>query len=773
MKAMIMAGGEGARLRPMTCDCPKPMLPLLGRPVMEYALGLLKRHGIREAGVTLMYLPRRVQEYFGDGQEYGMSLRYYVENRPLGTAGSVALARSELDETFLVLSGDGVTDCDLTAAIQFHREQGAAATLVVRHVENPLEYGVVMADAAGQVTRFVEKPGWDQVCSDTVNTGIYILEPEVLAYIPEGKNVDFSKDVFPELLRHGEKLCAWTTEGYWCDIGDVGSYLRAHMDALDGKIDLGLPIKPGGVNRMPGAEVDRSAVLEGPCYIGRNARVEEGARIGPYSVIGENSVVGPYASVKRSVLMNDVTIKENAQIRGAVIMDGASLCRDSSLFEEGVLGSRVRLGEGAAVLSGVKVWPDKDIPAGTRVEKHVVWGGIHREDFRGDCLALGRLEDCVQAMRAYVSAVRPRCVLLCGERSAVAEAWREAVSAALISCGVRVVMGGCGTLPQTRYQLRCIGVDGCCFVTPGCIRLLDDWGAELGGGLQRAIQQRMQREEGASPLRKMYRKPEIIEGAKLYYQGMLAQIGEGDGRQLALYAQDEDVLETAESACRCAGYQVRAEWEEELMDLAPAETGAWLSEDAQSFHLADLEGGLSGVEEETLRAWVLLEEGEKRLIVPASATHSLDLLVDRYGARIERVRSESSTLLHALAEESDMQFMMRTDGIYGLLLTLRALGRAHCTLKDWRRGMPLLKRRVMNVPMGFDKRGKALSSLSAAEKQADLTEGICVKEARGWAMIAPSAEKAECLVIGEAMDMEAADELCSLYTEKLVKTLSE
>ena len=177
MKAIIMAGGEGTRLRPLTCDCPKPMIRLMDRPVMAYALALLKRHGITDVGSTLMYLPERIQSYFGDGSAFGVSMRYFVEKTPLGTAGSMHLAADFLNETFVVLSGDGVTDCDLTQALRFHREKGALATLVLKHVENPLEYGVVIAEAEGRVTRFVEKPGWGEVFSDTVNTGIYILEP--------------------------------------------------------------------------------------------------------------------------------------------------------------------------------------------------------------------------------------------------------------------------------------------------------------------------------------------------------------------------------------------------------------------------------------------------------------------------------------------------------------------------------------------------------------------------------------------------------------------
>ena len=203
MKAIIMAGGEGSRLRPLTCACPKPMVPLMDRPVMAYALDLLKKHGFTQVGVTLQYLPERVTEYFGEGAEYGVSLTYFTEDQPLGTAGSVKLAEAFLDEPFVILSGDGLTDCDLTQAVAFHRERGSLATMVLKKVENPLEYGVVVADAQGKVQRFLEKPGWGEVCSDTVNTGIYILEPEALNHIPTGRPYDFGREMFPSLVEKG------------------------------------------------------------------------------------------------------------------------------------------------------------------------------------------------------------------------------------------------------------------------------------------------------------------------------------------------------------------------------------------------------------------------------------------------------------------------------------------------------------------------------------------------------------------------------------------
>ena len=219
MKAVIMAGGQGTRLRPLTSNQPKPMLPVVNRPMMEHIVRLLARHGFKEMIVTLQFLPTLISNYFGDGSEWGSCIEYSTEFAPLGTAGSVKNSAQLLDEAFLVISGDALTDIDLTKIVDFHRRSRAMATLTLIRVDNPLEFGIVVTDSAGRIERFLEKPDWGQVFSDTINTGIYVLEPEVLDFIPEGRSFDFSRDLFPYLLENGYPLYGYVADGYWCDIG--------------------------------------------------------------------------------------------------------------------------------------------------------------------------------------------------------------------------------------------------------------------------------------------------------------------------------------------------------------------------------------------------------------------------------------------------------------------------------------------------------------------------------------------------------------------------
>ncbi len=233
-----MAGGEGSRLRPLTSGLPKPLVPVVGKPVMEHILRLLHKHGITDVVVTLQYLGSAIRDYFGDGSDFGMDIIYVVEDAPLGTAGSVKNAQQYLDEPFIVISGDALTDIDLGKAVAFHRERKAAATIVLTSVANPLEFGVVITNPDGTINRFLEKPSWGEVFSDQVNTGIYILEPDVLNLLPPATVVDWSSDVFPKMLRGGMPLYGYLAPGYWCDIGNIQTYYQANWDALEGRVEV-------------------------------------------------------------------------------------------------------------------------------------------------------------------------------------------------------------------------------------------------------------------------------------------------------------------------------------------------------------------------------------------------------------------------------------------------------------------------------------------------------------------------------------------------------
>src|SRR5947208_15782582 len=271
MRAVVMAGGEGTRLRPLTSNQPKPMVPIVGKPCMEHILELLASHGLQDVIVTVAFLPQAIRNYFGNGETLGIELGYSVEESPLGTARSVRLAAGRLDDTFLVISGDALCDLDLTRLVEFHREKQASVTIGLKSVANPLEFGIVVTDEEGRVERFLEKPSWGQVFSDTINTGIYVLEPEVLRHIPKDRPYAFSKELFPLLLEMGRPIYGHVFDGYWQDIGNLDQYRQANFDALEERVQLnigGIRIR-GNVWLGDGVDLDDLDAIEGPAYPGR------------------------------------------------------------------------------------------------------------------------------------------------------------------------------------------------------------------------------------------------------------------------------------------------------------------------------------------------------------------------------------------------------------------------------------------------------------------------------------------------------------------------
>ncbi|HSI72945.1 MAG TPA: NDP-sugar synthase, partial [Fimbriimonas sp.] len=280
MKAVVMAGGEGSRLRPLTANRPKPMVPVANQPIMEHILTLLKRHGVDEVVTTLYYLAEEIQSYFGDGSDFGLKMSYSVETLPLGTAGSVKKAEDQLkDETFIIVSGDALTDCDLDKALRFHKEKGSLATLILYRVPSPLEFGVVITNEDGRIVRFLEKPSWSEVFSDTVNTGMYILEPEVLQMMEPNTPYDWSSDIFPKLLEQGKPMYGYVMEEYWTDVGSLTQYREAQEDILSGRVNLPVQKEPlhNGVSIGANCVIDETATLNPPICIGRNCKIKRGA----------------------------------------------------------------------------------------------------------------------------------------------------------------------------------------------------------------------------------------------------------------------------------------------------------------------------------------------------------------------------------------------------------------------------------------------------------------------------------------------------------------
>ena len=455
-----MAGGEGSRLRPLTTNRPKPMVPVANLPAMEHILLLLRKHGIREVVATLYYEARVIQDYFGDGQDLDMRLHYAVEDRPLGTAGSVRLARELLDETFLVVSGDAVTNIDLNQVVQFHKSKGAAATLTLYRVANPLEYGVVITGDDGRLLRFQEKPTWGEVMSDTINTGIYVIEPSVLDLVPEDRPFDFSNDLFPILLRDEMPMYGYVADGYWTDVGNVDEYRRANVDAVSGLAGVELPARgAGGALTAAGAEISPGARIFGSVLVGRECKIRPGVVVNGPSVIGDYTVVEEGAQIDQSIVWANSYIGRGARLQSCVVGRQCIIQADARISEGAVIGDSSTIGRGADIRPKVKLWPNKQIDEGAVVTSSLVYGSQARRSLFSSHGITGLAnvemtpEFAAQIGAALGSVLEPGDLVVANrDVSPPARMVKRAVMAGLTSAGMAVLDMGALPVPAAGYR---------------------------------------------------------------------------------------------------------------------------------------------------------------------------------------------------------------------------------------------------------------------------------------------------------------------------------
>lgn len=359
MKAVIMAGGEGSRLRPITCTVPKPMVKLCGRPVSEYILDLLAKHDCTEAVFTLRYRGSQIENYF-EGRRYkGIALDFSYEDSPLGTAGCVkkAVEAAGYDDDFLVISGDAMCDFDLTQAMAYHFKKDADATIITKQVNDPREYGCVISKN-GFVAGFSEKPSYVGAVSDFVNTGIYILSKKVLKLIPDNTEWDFSRNVFPQMIKNGMRLASFKASGYWCDIGDLESYRRCQSDMLKGNVKCEFKSADENGGKKPEYKGIR---IVAPNYIGKNVKIGEGTVLGGECIIGDNVTIGKNCKLRQCVISDGVFMSDKSKCNGGIICENASLKQGAAVYENAVLGSGSILGRYGTIEPGIKVWDNKII----------------------------------------------------------------------------------------------------------------------------------------------------------------------------------------------------------------------------------------------------------------------------------------------------------------------------------------------------------------------------------------------------------------------------
>ncbi|MBV8305764.1 MAG: mannose-1-phosphate guanyltransferase [Acidimicrobiia bacterium] len=827
MKAVIMAGGEGTRLRPLTSNSPKPMMPLANRPMMEHIVRLLKEHGFDEIVVTLAFLPQAIRTYFGDGSEFGVRMVYATEETPLGTAGSVLNARQELTERFLVISGDVLTDFDLSEIVAFHDERKALATIGLKAMENPLEFGIVITREDGSIERFLEKPTWGQVFSDTINTGIYVLEPEIFDAIPAGEPVDFSGDVFPELLADGAPLFGYVAEGYWEDVGNLEAYIRAHRDVLDGKVSIDVPgfRLSEGVWLGEGAEIDPDATIDGPAVIGDYCRVEAGAQLREYCVLGSNVAVRSEAFIERSVIHDNAYLSNGVRLRGCVIGRSSDL-RQGARCEEGVvLGDDCFVGEHAVINPGVKIYPFKTVEPGAIVNSSIIW------ESRGARSLFGRMgvsglanvdvtpELAVEVAMAYATTLKKgSTVTISRDSSRAARALKRAMMAGLNAAGVNVDDLEVAPVPVTRFQVRSERAQGGITVrlVPDdpqsvVLRFFDADGTDIDEGMQRKVERYFHRQDFrrafAADIGDIEFPPHAIE----YYTAALMRTVDADAIRAAghkvvvdyaygttsfvmpnvLSKLGADVLSVnpyAQTAGAAAfDVQAHAGRVAEYVRAANARLGAVIDPDGERITLIDDEGHVLTNDEALLSLLTLVTSTTEKahVALPVAVSREAERIAKAAGATITWTKLSTPHLMDvaasggvdlAASQEGGFifpRFLPAYDATAAFVNVLELLARSGLRLSKIVAGLPRISIVHDSVVTPWEQKGLVMRSLVERTKDREMlmVDGVKILHDDGWVLVLPDPEEPITHVWAEAGSDAEARSLSQEYARRIRQML--
>jgi mannose-1-phosphate guanylyltransferase/phosphomannomutase len=775
------------------------MVPILNRPIAEHIINLLKRHRITEVIATLHYLPDVMREYFHDGSDLGVQMTYAVEeDQPLGTSGCVKNIAELLDNTFLVISGDCITDFDLSAAIEFHQRQQSKATLVLTRVSNPLEFGVVITDENYRIRRFLEKPSTSEIFSDTVNTGTYILEPEVLEYLPANKESDFSKDLFPLLLAKDIPMYGFIAEGYWCDVGHLDAYREAQYDALRGKVQLDMAYPERSPQLWVGENtyIDSTAQIETPVLIGRNCRIGPRAKLDAGTVIGDNVTVGADVNIKRPIIWNGAIVGDDAHLRACVIARGTRVDRRAHVLEGAVVGSLSTVGEEAQISPSVRVWPSKKVESGATLNINLIWGNTAKRNLFGQQGVQGLAniditpEFAVKLGAAYGSTLKHGAtVAVSRDQRRVSRMVTRSLVSGLMSVGVNTLNLEDTAIPLTRTVASTLDVAGGIHVrlSPDradqiLIEIIDEKGINISKAKEKKI-------EGAY-FKEDLRRAQIPEiGSVAYPSQVVDTYSNNFEKHLNLdalrnsnarvvidyvYAVSGAILPQILAKFGCDAVVLNASLSQtavsnkerinlldqlgRVVEALRASFGVQVYANGEQLILVDETG--SPIRGETLTAlmvnMILTVNPRSSVVVPVHASSAIDQIAHRHDATVIRTKANPTALMEAchthpnviLGGSGDMgfifpQFHPGFDAMFSIAKLIEMLTTQERTVGQLRADLPHVVHRRYTVRCPWAVKGALMRHLveTHSTKHLELIDGVKLLNYQNdnWILILPDA----------------------------------
>ncbi len=816
MKAVVMAGGEGSRLRPLTSRRPKPLAPIAGKPVMHHIVDLLRRHGITEIVATLHYLADEIETYFGDGGAMGVRMTYVVEDTPLGTAGAVKMAQERLrDDAFIIISGDAMTDLDITALLAHHKTRKNDATVALQRVQNPLEFGVVITDEDSRITRFLEKPSWGEVFSDTINTGIYVLQPEIFDYMEAGGNYDFSKDLFPRMLFEGKRLGGFIVDDYWTDVGNLEQYRQANYDALIEAVKIesdSEEIAPQ-VFAGEGSRIDPTAQLDGPIRLGKNVQIGPGALIEGPACIGDNSMVGGGARIARSIVWEDVYIGADAELTDCTIANRTILKERVRVDENTVIGERCNVGEGATIRGDLKVWPDKNIASGAIVSMSLIYGTKWPGSLFGGSGVSGLAnieitpEYATKLGRAFGTFLKAGQTVMCSrDTHPVSRILNRSMISGLLSTGVHVQDLRSFPLPLARFATRSDG-DAAVHarISPTdadslLFEFFDANGINIDKASERKIENLFFREDfrrtAMNDVGLLDFPARALENySSAFLEALNAQALPAAKFRIAIDYASGNVALVLPRILNRLGIDMIAlnayfddsrvqigegDRERHLEDLREIvltlkrDLGILLDHDGETFAVVDDTGRIVTGNHlmALLTLLVVRNYPNAHIAVPVTAPRAIESIARSYGGEVTRTRSDRRSLMAlaqrqgkslAFAGSASFEFVFpemhpALDALYAVAKMLELLAHEKCKLSELVDMLPDWRMASRSVRCPWEHKGRIMRTLISEQRnnKIELFDGLRVTRDNGWVLVLPDASEPTFNVIAEGTTPETA-----------------
>lgn len=833
MRAIIMAGGFGTRLRPLTINLPKPMVPVCNIPIMEHVVSLCREHGINQLTVLLYHKVDKIKNYFNDGQSFGVKIDYVKPDEDYGTAGAVRYAVESFKEPVLIISGDLITDFNLTEAIDWHKENKSQATILLTRIENPLAYGIVITDKDSRIIRFHEKPSWSEAFSDTINTGIYILEPEAVELIPHKTNFDFSQDLFPLIMSKNMGLYGKTMNGFWKDIGNVDEYQQVHVNYFENKLKLKLKLQPQENNQYElykgsNVHIGEKVTFTGKVLLADDVFIDSGAQL-DNCIVGPRSHIGIGCNIKNTIIWSDNIIGRDCVINSAIICNHSQIGSNVQLLDKTIISDDCVIGNSATVKANCKVWPGKTVEEGAIVSSSMVWGEKwNRELFTNAKISGLALTEITPEMAVKIGAAfgaflgQKSEVVISRDASDTSRLLKRGLIAGLLAAGVNVSDIETLPVPVVRHCLHkgrhAAGIyvrhnpldyrqiDVICFDGSGLdLPVSKSKKVErlyFGEDFERASLDNIGHLEIPQRPLEDYRNDFMnkIDSEKIKKVGFKIVIDHSNGASSQIFPTLFSYLEISAIELN-ANLNPRkfssspAEDAQSIVQLSSivtslkADIGLILNPAAEKLMVVDEFG--KPIDNQLLLLIVadlyLSTNKCNRIAVPVEASMGVEEIAEEYGVEVIRVGNDHLSMMKIFQrDEVDFvggtrggfifsEYQIGSDAMISTVKILEMLAQTKSSFGSIRRKFEHLNRNSVSVPCPWSKKGTVMRKLiiNSADKERQLINGVRILEDKGWVLVTPNEMKASFEIHVETNNKDNTNRLITQYKTIVEKYRTE